>query len=89
MTVYKLCTQGTVEEQMMGRIRKKLYPSAKITKSVRNHYSPKSNNEKRKRGSETSEADGPQLDSSSLKSLIRRGVQTLARPSIDVTEMLS
>lgn len=29
VTVYKLCTQGTVEEQMIGRIRKKLYLSAK------------------------------------------------------------
>lgn len=27
--VYKLCTQGTVEEQMLGRIRKKLYLSTK------------------------------------------------------------
>jgi SWI/SNF-related matrix-associated actin-dependent regulator of chromatin subfamily A member 5 len=90
VTVYKLCTQGTVEEQMMGRIRKKLYLSAKITESMRNHYSPKSNGKKRKRGpAENSETDGPQLDSSSLKSLIRRGAQTLSRPQADVTEMLS
>lgn len=31
VTVYKLCTQGTVEEQMMGRIQKKLYLSAKVS----------------------------------------------------------
>ena len=29
VTVYKLCTQGTVEEQMLGRIRKKLYLATK------------------------------------------------------------
>ena len=31
VTVYKLCMQGTVEEQMMGRIQKKLYLSAKVS----------------------------------------------------------
>ena len=35
VTVYKLCTQGTVEEQMLGRIQKKLYLSAKVTESMR------------------------------------------------------
>lgn len=35
VTVYRLITQGTVEEQMMGRIRKKLYLSAKVTESMR------------------------------------------------------
>ncbi|KAF8241251.1 hypothetical protein K440DRAFT_646127, partial [Wilcoxina mikolae CBS 423.85] len=35
VTVYRLITQGTVEEQMMGRILKKLYLSAKVTESMR------------------------------------------------------
>ena len=74
---------------MMGRIRKKLYLSAKITESMRNQYSPKVQGKKRKRGSETADTEGPQLDSHSLKSLIRRGTQTLARPQVDVREMLS
>lgn len=92
VTVYKLCTQGTVEEQMMGRIRKKLYLSAKITESMRNiHSRSEQQSKKRKRGPSSSAADddAPQLDTSSLKSLIRRGAQTLSRPEVDVTEMLS
>ena len=36
VTVYKLVTRGTVEEQMMSRIRKKLYLAAKVTESMRN-----------------------------------------------------
>ena len=92
VTVYKLCTQGTVEEQMMGRIRKKLYLSAKITESMRNIHTPKSQGKKRKRGPQSIESAGldePQLDTNSLKSLIRRGAQTLSRPEVDVTEMLN
>lgn len=34
VTIYKLVSQGTVEEQMMGRIQKKLYLSAKVTESM-------------------------------------------------------
>ena len=34
VTVYKLVSQGTVEEQMMGRIQKKLYLSAKVMESM-------------------------------------------------------
>ncbi|KAF1924261.1 ISWI chromatin-remodeling complex ATPase ISW2 [Didymella exigua CBS 183.55] len=85
VTIYKLCTQGTVEEQMMGRIRKKLYLSAKITESMRNvHY------EQTPAKAKASVADDmPQMDSTQLKTLIRRGAQTLSHPEIDVTEMLS
>ena len=50
MTIYKICSQGTVEEQMMGRIRKKLYLSAKITESMKNIHNADhaTNNKKRK-----------------------------------------
>ncbi|KAF1349007.1 SNF2 family N-terminal domain-containing protein [Delphinella strobiligena] len=95
VTIYKLCTQGTVEEQMMGRIRKKLYLSAKITESMRDiHYTPQPSHHKRKRGSDSEAAtpvgDGvPQLGMSQLKSLVRRGATTLTHPEIDVNEMLS
>ncbi|KAK5115624.1 hypothetical protein LTR85_009795 [Meristemomyces frigidus] len=93
VTVYKICTQGTVETQMMGRIRKKLYLSAKITESMRNIHSGQGQQEskKRKRVSENtpSEEDEPQLGFSQLKSLLRKGAQTLARPEVDVTAMLS
>lgn len=89
VTIYKLCTQGTVEEQMMGRIRKKLYLSAKITESMRNVHSAPTKSAKRLKGTTTSTEDMPQLDTSQLKSLVRRGAQTLSHPEIDVTEMLS
>ncbi|KAK0640439.1 Lymphoid-specific helicase [Lasiodiplodia hormozganensis] len=87
VTIYKICTQGTVEEQMMGRIRKKLYLSAKITESMKSVYGTPA---KRKRtNAAATEEDRPHLDVSQLKTLIRRGAQTLSHPEIDVTEMLS
>lgn len=85
VTIYKLCTQGTVEEQMMGRIRKKLYLSTKITESMRNIHDDQS--PAKSKASLTD--DMPQMDSTQLKTLIRRGAQTLSHPEIDVTEMLS
>jgi len=88
VTIYKLCTQGTVEEQMMGRIRKKLYLSAKITESMRNIHSMPTKPVKKTKGKPATE-EMPQLDTSQLKSLVRRGAQTLSHPEIDVTEMLS
>lgn len=97
VTVYKLCTQGTVEEQMMGRIQKKLYLSAKVTESMRDIHlesNPKPMKLKpMKKGPggklvEAAEDDMPQLDTSQLMSLVRRGAQALARPELDVNEML-
>ncbi|OSS44062.1 hypothetical protein B5807_11187 [Epicoccum nigrum] len=85
VTIYKLCTQGTVEEQMMGRIRKKLYLSTKITESMRNIHSDQTPIKNKA----TLTDDMPQMDSTQLKTLIRRGAQTLSHPEIDVTEMLS
>jgi SWI/SNF-related matrix-associated actin-dependent regulator of chromatin subfamily A member 5 len=85
VTIYKLCTQGTVEEQMMGRIRKKLYLSAKITESMRNIHGDKTQDP----ASDPLTEDMPQMDTSQLKSLVRRGAQTLSHPEINVTEMLS
>lgn len=88
VTVYKLCTQGTVEEQMLGRIQKKLYLSAKVTESLRDIH-----NSAAKAGPGgkvvAAEDDMPSLDTSQLMSLVRRGAQTLARPELDVNEMLS
>lgn len=85
VTIYKLCTQGTVEEQMMGRIRKKLYLSAKITESMRNVH----DNQASTKAKVSVTDDMPQMDSTQLKTLIRRGAQTLSHPEIDVTDMLS
>ena len=91
VTVYKLCTQGTVEEQMLGRILKKLYLSAKVTESMRNIHSQSASKKKGPGGKtvEAAEEDMPQLDTTQLMSLVRRGAQALARPELDVNEMLS
>ena len=91
VTVYKLCTQGTVEEQMMGRIQKKLYLSAKVTESMRDiHSSPAQKSKSKKRGRESAaDEDMPQLDTSQLMSLVRRGAQALSHSELDVDEMLN
>ena len=91
VTVYKLCTQGTVEEQMMGRIQKKLYLSAKVTESMRDIHLQSATKKKGPGGRivEAAEDDMPQLDTTQLMSLVRRGAQALARPELDVNEMLS
>lgn len=90
VTVYKLCTQGTVEEQMMGRIQKKLYLSAKVTESMRDIHFDSTLKKKKGPGGRTTEIedDVPQLGTSELMSLVRRGAQTLARPELDVNEMM-
>ncbi len=88
VTIYKLCTQGTVEEQMMGRIRKKLYLSAKITESMQSIHDKKPADSKA-RGRQSVANDMPQMDTSQLKTLVRRGAQTLSHPEIDVKEMVS
>lgn len=92
VTVYKLCTQGTVEEQMMGRIQKKLYLSAKVTESMRDIHLQSASKKKKGPGGkvvEAAEDDMPQLDTTQLMSLVRRGAQALTRPELDVNEMLS
>ncbi|KAF2829500.1 hypothetical protein CC86DRAFT_465101 [Ophiobolus disseminans] len=91
VTIYKLCTQGTVEEQMMGRIRKKLYLSAKITESMRNIHSENAvaKTKVKTAGRPSLADDMPQMDTGQLKTLIRRGAQTLSHPDIDATEMVS
>ena len=92
VTVYKLCTQGTVEEQMMGRIQKKLYLSAKVTESMRDiHFQSAPKSKRKSLGGkiiEETEDDMPQLDTSQLMSLVRRGAQALAHPELDINEML-
>ena len=74
VTVYKICTQGTVEEQMLGRIRKKLYLSAKVMETMRSIHS-KEHSKKRKREDDLDDgsSDKPALSTDSLKSLIPAG----------------
>lgn len=86
VTIYKLCTQGTVEEQMMGRIRKKLYLSAKITESMQSIHGEQAAT--KGKGRRSLAEDMPHMDTSQLKALVRRGAQTLSHPEIDATEMI-
>lgn len=91
VTVYKLVSQGTVEEQMMGRIRKKLYLSAKVTETmedIHTKFGSLAGKGKRKNNS-NSDDNIPQLSTGQLMSLVRRGASALSRPEIDVSEMLS
>ncbi|KAF3920808.1 hypothetical protein ABW20_dc0108257 [Dactylellina cionopaga] len=86
VTVYKLVTQGTVEEQMIGRIQKKLYLSAKVTESMRDIHGSTS----RAPGSALAEEedDAPKFTMNQLMTLVRRGAQAIARPEIDPKEMM-
>ncbi|KAI9703890.1 MAG: hypothetical protein M1836_007663 [Candelina mexicana] len=89
VTIYKLCTQGTVEEQMMGRIQKKLYLSAKVTESMRNiHTQVGAKGKIKGRPKGTTDDDVPHLDTTQLMSLVRRGAQTLSHPELSVDDML-
>lgn len=91
VTIWKFLCQGTVEEQMMSRIRKKLYLSTKITDSMQDrHSSPKAGRKSDVDDSLASVEDNtPQLGASQLKSLIRRGAATLVHPEIDVKDMIN
>jgi SWI/SNF-related matrix-associated actin-dependent regulator of chromatin subfamily A member 5 len=91
VTVYKLCSRGTVEEQMLGRIRKKLYLSAKVTEDMESIHATSNKDKKKRNGvSDSLEQEKAILGGTTqLKSLIRRGAQTLAHESISIDEMQS
>ena len=73
---------------MMGRIQKKLYLSAKVTESMRDIHGESVSKKKKGRPSQMSQDDdGPQLGTSELMSLVRRGAQALSHPELDVKEM--
>lgn len=91
VTIYKLVSQGTVEEQMMGRIQKKLYLSAKVTEAMEDIHTKFGNSartNKRGRAPETNDSM-PQLSTNQLMTLVRRGASAISRPEVDVSEMLS
>jgi SWI/SNF-related matrix-associated actin-dependent regulator of chromatin subfamily A member 5 len=91
VTVYKLCSRGTVEEQMLGRIRKKLYLSAKVTEDMESIHATTQSDKKKGNGlSDSLEQEKAILGGTTqLKSLIRRGAQTLAHEAISIDEMQS
>lgn len=88
VTVYKLCTQGTVEEQMLSRITKKLYLSTRVMSSTQ---STLMKGTKRRRsdageGVDEDEDSVPQMTTSELAPLVRRGTMAL-KERIEATEM--
>ncbi|RPA84997.1 hypothetical protein BJ508DRAFT_205695 [Ascobolus immersus RN42] len=87
VTIYRLITQGTVEEQMMGRIRKKLYLSAKVTESMRDFYTEGSGADAEKKGD--MQNDMPSMSTGQLLALVRSGSRVIAREGVDVTEMIN
>jgi SWI/SNF-related matrix-associated actin-dependent regulator of chromatin subfamily A member 5 len=90
VTIYKLVSQGTVEEQMMGRIQKKLYLSAKVTEAMQDIHTKFGGGKKSKFGRPKEVDDNmPQLNTGQLMTLVRRGASAISRPEIDVNEMLS
>lgn len=90
VTIYKLVSQGTVEEQMMGRIQKKLYLSAKVTEAMEDIHTQFGNSaRKAKKGNSSTSDDMPKLSTNQLMTLVRRGASALSRPEVDVSEMLS
>ncbi|KAI4262370.1 MAG: hypothetical protein L6R42_002458, partial [Xanthoria sp. 1 TBL-2021] len=88
VTIYKLCTQGTVEEQMLGRIQKKLYLSAKVTETMQNVHGQKQAKKGPGGRSSAAEEDMPQFSTGQLMSLVRRGARALAHPELDINQML-
>ncbi len=89
VTIYKLVSQGTVEEQMMGRIQKKLYLSAKVTEAMQDIHTKFGAGKKSKKGPAKDDDSMPQLNTNQLMTLVRRGASAISRPEIDVNEMLS
>ena len=88
VNVYKLVSQGTVEEQMLGRIQKKLYLSTKVTESMSDMHTKFGSAPKKGSKDETSTDDMPELSVNQLMTLIRRGASALSRPAIDVHSMI-
>lgn len=90
LTVYQFVAQGTVEEQMMPRISKKLYLSAKVTESMEDIYTPPtvSSQAKGKEIANGDDTDMPEMNTGQLMALIRRGASAISRPEIDINKML-
>lgn len=91
VTVYKIVSQGTVEEQMLGRIQKKLYLSSKVTESMRDIHTRAARENKHGKGKpgQPADEDMPNMTTAELMSMMRRGASALSRPQIDAAEMIA
>ncbi|KAI8917041.1 SNF2 family N-terminal domain-containing protein [Powellomyces hirtus] len=72
VTVYRLVCQDTVEEQMLGRLQKKLYLSAKVTEDMQDPHP----------GAE------PSFSKGELMSMLRRGARAVTRIFDDNSEFV-
>ncbi|KUL91016.1 hypothetical protein ZTR_00722 [Talaromyces verruculosus] len=76
VTVYKLCTRGTVEEQMQNRVNKKLYLASKIIDNFMNT------------NSDRSQSDSIESDSKFVQNLIRQDQRASKMTTLDADDML-
>lgn len=76
VTVYKLCTRGTVEEQMQNRVNKKLYLASKIIDNFMNT------------NSDASQSDSIESDSKFIQNLIRQDQRASKMTTLDADDML-
>lgn len=76
VTVYKLCTRGTVEQQMLSRVNKKLYLASKIMGNFSNMAS-----------SDVSTSIPVESDSTFLKNLIRSSPKAMKIDNFDAEKM--
>ncbi|KAJ3175611.1 hypothetical protein HDU87_006109 [Geranomyces variabilis] len=65
VTVYRLVCQDTVEEQMLGRLQKKLYLSAKVTEDMADHT--------------VDDSAEPSFSKGELMSMLRRGARAVTK----------
>ncbi|GAB7338603.1 hypothetical protein MBLNU457_5338t2 [Dothideomycetes sp. NU457] len=87
VTVYKLCTQGTVEEQMLGRINKKRYLSLKITESMQDKYTIRGDVEEKQSDETNEDDDMTKLGTSQLMAMLRQGATALATSEVSEEEV--
>ena len=77
VTIYKLLTRGTVEEQMQRRIMKKLYLSLKVNELSKPQSQPVMQDHE----------NGSGLDASQLRALIQRSTATFDHTTIDISDL--
>lgn len=83
VTIYRICTKGSVEEQMLQRIQKKLYLSTKVVSAT----SADSDEHGDSQMSNDAAPGEAQMSMSELKHIIRRGARTLTQTD-DPLDML-
>jgi SWI/SNF-related matrix-associated actin-dependent regulator of chromatin subfamily A member 5 len=76
VTVYKLCTRGTVEEQILNRVNKKLYLASKITDNFANA------------NSDATQFGSIESDSDFIQNLIRQSQRSITMSTFDTNDLM-